>query len=117
MVGKESDGDFIFQCVEDRPYKSMVEILDGLEFEGNGTIVTSLVAGFDMEIDEVSAVTESIDGSLCLAFEIGVVEARGTWHINDLQAGITANASDEINGSDETISSFFFQRSSSFPLA
>ena len=80
----------------------MVKVFDGLKFKGHGAIVTGLIGGFDVEIDEVVAGTEGVDGGLCLALEIGVVETRSTRHIDDAQAGIVTDAANEIDGGDDS---------------
>lgn len=100
MVGKESNGYLIFQLGEDGLNQPVVEVFDGLELERDRAIVACLVAGFHVEIYEIIAATEGIDGSLCLTLEVGVVEACSAWYIDNTQAGITSDTTDEINSCD-----------------
>ena len=71
--------------------------------------MTGLVAGFNVEIDEVVAAgrggrvcaQQGIDGGLSLAFEVGVVEACGARDVDDTQAGIVSDAANEVHGGDD----------------
>ena len=87
----------------------MVEVFDGLQLEGHGAVVAGLVAGFDVQIDEVVAAggsgrigaQQGIDGGLSLAFEVGVVKTRSARNVDDPKTGITPDAPDEVNGGDD----------------
>ena len=68
-----------------------------------------LVAGFHVEVDEVIAsgggsgvcAEKGIDGGLGLAFEVGIVEARGAWDVDDAEAGVVTDAANKIHSGDD----------------
>ena len=56
---------------QDRTNEPFVEGIDTTKFQFQIAVVTSLIAGFDMEIDEIVSF-QGIEGGLCFAFVIGV---------------------------------------------
>ena len=102
MVGQHGDAYGLFpsrHLIIYRGNETLIEILNGLELQVEVAIVTSLVAGLHMDEHEV-VVFKCLDGCLSLTFVVGVGESCSTFHLHNLQSGIMADASDEINGRD-----------------
>ena len=63
--------------------ESLVQILNGLYLQFKVAVVTSLVAGLHMDKHKV-IVLKRFDGSLGLAFIVGVCQTSGTLHLDNL---------------------------------
>lgn len=108
VVRKDGNGDrvvtlHLLDGFPDRSHDTIFEIFDGTCLEFRIASMSRFVGGFDMKEDEV-IFFERINGGLRLAFIVSVPKTGCTWHIDDLQARIDADALDEVNrGDDRTI--------------
>ena len=84
----------------DRTDEPAVEVLDGLEFEGEVAVVARLVAGLHVDEDEI-VLGDGFDGGLRLAFVVGVVKPGRTFHLNRAQSGVAADSPDEVHRRDD----------------
>ena len=100
VVGQYGDGDRLWPGIDLFIYRSdesLVEVFDGTQLEVEVAVVTSFVAGFDMYEDEI-LMTEGFDGSLRLTFIVGVGQSCGSFNLNNVEASIMADATDEVDG-------------------
>ena len=94
MIREYSDTDGLvptLHLIIYRGYESLVEILDGLEFQFEVAIVTCLVAGFYMYEYKV-VVLQCLYGCLRLSFVVGVRQSCSAFHLDNLQTSIVTDA-------------------------
>ena len=77
-----------------------VKILDGLQLQLHIPVMSGLVAGLHMQVDEVTFL-QSLYRGLRLPFVIRVVQTGSPFHVNHLQAGITADAANQVHRRDD----------------
>jgi len=78
----------------------LVQVVDGAQLQLQVAVVAGLVGCLYVNEDEVVRL-QGFDGGLCLAFIIGVGQARGSRYFDDAQAGIAADALNEVDGRDD----------------
>ena len=78
----------------------LIQILDGLQLQFQITVVTCLVARLYVYEYEV-IVLKRLQGSLRLAFVVGVSQSCGTFHLNNLQPRIVADAANQVYSRDD----------------
>ena len=83
-----------------RGNESLVEILDGLQFQFEVTIVACLVARLYMDEHEV-ILLEGLNSSLSLTFVVGVSQTSSTLDLHNLQTSIVADATNKVYGRDD----------------
>ena len=103
MVGQDGDGHRLVPLADgtkDGIDDAAVEILNGAHLQLHVALVTGLVAGLDVQIDEVVR-AEGLDGGGRLALVIRVVKPRGALHVDHVHTGIDADTADQIDGRDD----------------
>ena len=103
MVGQDGDGHWlvpVFHRFVDGAYSAAVEVLDSAQLEVCVAFVAGLVAGFDVEVDKVVG-AQGLDGCCCFILVVSVVEAGCSFYGDAAQAGVAADAVDEVYGGDD----------------
>ena len=75
---------------------TLVQIFDGFQLQVYIALVSCLIACFDVQVNEIIGL-QGIDGGLCLAFVIGGIKSRSTFHIDAPESGIASDAPDEVD--------------------
>ena len=90
----------ILNSIQDRTDKTMIEVCNRAEFELHISIVTGLIAGFDMQIDKIISL-QSPQRSLYLSHVVCIVQARSTFNIDDAQPGIPTYPPDKVDSGND----------------
>ena len=86
-------------------YKTFIEIVYCFEFQVYITIMPSFVCSLNMDENEVVGL-QRLNGRAGLGLVVGVPQAGGAGHVDDPQAGIGADAADEVHGSDDAAAAY-----------
>lgn len=118
MVGEHRYGHRFFprlHLVVYRLYDTVVEVLYGPNLKVEVAIMSCLVSCLKVQEHEV-LVVKLCQRSLHLTLIVGVGKSRGTRHLDNIEPSIMSNASDEVNGRDDTAGGICGKRSFSVSI-
>ena len=105
MVGKHHDAEGLAAVLEilvDGGEDLTVDFLDGDDLIFHLCALTALVGTFYVNVDEISAVLECLNGGLRLAVVIGVNVTRCTLYVDGLHVSTQTDTLDQVHGRNDS---------------
>ena len=97
MVRHDQDGvglPGLLKAFQQGAHNLRIDQLNGADLPFQVPVVSALVRRLHMDIHQVLALQQGIQGCLALAAEIGVNVAGGAFHFDDLHSGAETDALD-----------------------
>ena len=89
----------ILHFLIDRTYRTLVKVLNRLEFQFKVTIMTSLITCLNVQIDKIICL-ECLNSSCCLTLIVGVVKSCSSFYVDATKSCIMTYSTNEVNGCD-----------------